>query len=150
MTHNPDFAALCGALGIKLNNPARSSPKTPLELLEEISKSREKLDEDQLAVYRKELREELLGKRVEGTDVSDEFQMTFDGSGDSGNYNYDSGDSLVDFLLVSLGEENIHFDWYNNEGGGGDITWRLVDDVVTINGYYNVMEQVSEMEDVEV
>lgn len=148
MTHNPDFAALCQEHGVSFTNPARKDVKTPLELLEELTTK--KLTSDQIAVYRKELREELLGKRIEGNEVPDEFEMTFDGSGDSGNYNSDSGNDLVDFLLMALGEKHIYFDWYNNDGGGGDITWRLVDDVVVINGYYNVMKQVSKMTDVEV
>lgn len=65
------------------------------------------------------------------------FVGTFGGSGDSGSFYNDTGNDEVDSLFSDALEEFVTFDWYNNEGGGGDITWEVNTDKITINGYYN-------------
>lgn len=84
------------------------------------------------------LRQKLLTQHILNDGISLRFHGSFSGCGDSGNY--DGGDyknSEVDELFADALEEFVTFDWYNNDGGGGDITWDVVDDKITINGYYN-------------
>lgn len=98
---------------------------------------------------RKKLRETLLIDRIldNGKLI---FEGTFDGYGDSGEYYIDTGNTDVDSFLNECLNINVTFDWYNNDGGGGDIKWEVISDKITINGYYNVTEQHIEMDEVEV
>jgi hypothetical protein len=92
---------------------------------------------EDFAEKRKELREKLLAAKLMGETEDTEFTVTFDGCGDSGQCNNDSGNDEVDKLLSEAVERFVTFDWYNNDGGGGDITWDIVADEIIINGYYN-------------
>lgn len=98
------------------------------------------------AEKRAALRQKLLVARVLDATTPVEFAGTFSGGGDSGNY--DGGgyqnEEVDDFFGEAL-TEFVTFDWYNNDGGGGDITWDVVKDKITINGYYNLVESISEM-----
>lgn len=89
------------------------------------------------AEKRKELREKLLAAKLMGESEDTEFTVTFDGCGDSGQCNNDSGNDEVDKFLSEAVDLFVTFDWYNNDGGGGDITWDIVADEIIINGYYN-------------
>lgn len=75
------------------------------------------------------------------------FEGTFDGYGDSGEYQNDSGNAKVDEFFSEMIDHYVTFDWYNNEGGGGSIHWDISADKITINGYQNVIEQQTIMDD---
>ena len=119
-------------LSIKPLNIERSYP------LKDGQKER---NEKELERYRKELGEKITAKRLLDPKTPLEYTSTFDGYGDSGEYNYDSGDDEVDTLLCYMVDTVVTFDWYNNEGGGGDITCNVLTDTITINGYANVTTQ---------
>lgn len=103
----------------------------------------------------KEIREQLLFVLRDNNLLNQEekvttFVLTFSGEGDSGNYWNDCENPLVNRFLTLIGEEHIDFNWYDNDGGGGDITWDISTDTITINGYYNVVTQETAMEAQEV
>lgn len=84
------------------------------------------------------------------------FSVVFDGYGDSGTVHaffpaitddQELSDELEKFFDVVVDRE-VHWDWYNDEGGGGNVVWDLEKDTVTINGYYNVTEQEHQAEQV--
>ena len=102
----------------------------------------------ELARYRKELGEKITSKAVLTPDSPTTFTSTFDGYGDSGQYHHEAGDEEVDALLSHMVYTVVTFDWYNNDGGGGDITWDVVSDVITINGYKSVITQEDVMSEV--
>lgn len=105
---------------------------------------------EELAVRRKKLREKLIINLIVEEGAERIFEGTFDGYGDSGQYNQDSGNKEVDDFFSDFIQANAtHFDWWNNEGGGGDITWNVDTDVITINGYYNVTHREDVMIDEE-
>lgn len=98
----------------------------------------------ELAIFRAALRSDcLISSLVEGGQTS--FYGEFCGSGDSGNYEPMEKNTAVNRFLEYMVQIHVHFDWYNNDGGGGDITWYVTDDVVTINGYQNVTTTESVM-----
>lgn len=99
----------------------------------------------ELARYRKELGEKITAQKLLDNNTPIEYTATFDGYGDSGQYNNDSGSAEVDALFSYMVDTVVTFDWYNNDGGGGDITWNVITDVITINGYVNVTTQEDAM-----
>jgi hypothetical protein len=88
-----------------------------------------------------EVRAELLLKvqqdRLLKDDATTVFTIGFSGYGDSGDVDELSGDDQIDAFLQAVMKEHVHFDWYNNDGGGGDITWDITKDEILINGYQN-------------
>jgi hypothetical protein len=107
------------------------------------------LDEEAFSVIRKELRLYLLSLILAGAEPF-ETSVEFQGYGDSGQIETPTGNVLLDEFFSECLNKFVHFDWYNNEGGGGDITWNLEDDKIVINGYYNQVQEVTEMDGVEV
>lgn len=103
---------------------------------------------DALDVYRAALRQQIQANMLLGSGQST-FCGSFDGCGDSGNYYVSTGDEDVDEFLTGMLEKHVTFDWYNNDGGGGDITWDVVTNKVIINGYTNVVETISQMHEEE-
>ena len=101
----------------------------------------------ELERYRKELGEKITSLALLNPTYLTTFSSTFSGYGDSGQYDYTSGNFEVDDLFAYMVDTVVNFDWYNNEGGGGDITWDVISDTITINGYQNVTSQVSMMEE---
>ena len=98
---------------------------------------------------RKELREKYLTEALlKNTPTT--FMVAFAGSGDSGDIYDGTGHKDLDDFFDEVLREKVTFDWYNNEGGGGDISWDLHKDEITINGYYNVTEEVTIMDGVTV
>ena len=103
----------------------------------------------------KEERQRLLDKyRVQKLVIDDntvmEFKLDFDGYGDSGQvYPSQSYPDDINQFLSQAVDAYVEFDWYNNDGGGGDITWDLRTDKITINGYYNETVQHNAMDEVE-
>lgn len=104
------------------------------------------------SIFRKVLREHLLAEKIlfPGSDVSPFVE--FDGYGDSGTVeDYYPAPSVpnkdtylpivVTFFLHQMINKYVTFDWYNNDGGGGDATWDVTNDKVIINGYQNVTER---------
>ena len=96
--------------------------------------------------YRKELREKLLAEiLVNG--ANDEHPTTlvleFSGSGDSGQADNSFEDLHTNAFFMYMLNTKVTGDWYNNEGGGGTITWDLHEDEITVESYYNVQEQHS-------
>jgi hypothetical protein len=87
---------------------------------------------------RKELRQKLLVDAILGQEDKLIFEAIFDGYGDSGNVYASTGNEDVDKFLSDAVEKHVTFDWYNNDGGGGDITWYVKDDKIIINGYQNI------------
>jgi hypothetical protein len=96
------------------------------------------------------LRQELLADAITGSDKPLVFNASFDGYGDSGQFNNDTENDAVNDLLSEAIDLFVTFDWYNNEGGGGDIFWDVRADKILINGYYNVTERVDAVTDLEV
>jgi hypothetical protein len=123
------------------------------EILDIMSDCLRELDTDEdsegiseLDVFRAVLRHEcLVDKLVSEEDTGLSFYGEFHGSGDSGNYEVETGNDIVDKFLELMLDKHVNFDWYNNEGGGGDITWDVQTDKVIINGHYYVQESVDEM-----
>jgi hypothetical protein len=78
---------------------------------------------------------------------SPEFTIEFDGYGDSGMFydvtpsipNEDELTNRVQELLEGYGNDDqvVSWDWYNNDGGGGELVWDISKDVITINGHWN-------------
>ena len=121
-----------------------------LNVLMKGSNYRNLIEEDDLPIIRKALREELLGEALINEQDST-FAADFSGSGDSGNYhglsqgyNHPMKD-LVNWFFESMVEVHVTFDWYNNDGGGGEICWDVFPDVITISGYQNVTTTESVM-----
>lgn len=101
-----------------------------------------------LAATRKALQEKLLTNAIL-TESPLVFQAEFDGYGDSGQSHCDTGNKEVDRFLADCIELFVTFDWYNGDGGGGDITWNVRTDKITINGYENVTSQEPVLEEAE-
>lgn len=87
--------------------------------------------------FRKQVREALLAERLLGSDDALDIELSFSGSGDSGDWQEHHDDPHVQRLFDHLLQHEVSFDWYNNDGGGGSITWDVVADVITIDGYWN-------------
>ena len=98
---------------------------------------------------RQEIRNRLLTNALLNNDEELTIEGSFDGYGDSGTVTINHDERQVCEFLEEMVENNCHFDWYNNEGGGGDITWHLKSDKIIINGYYNVTEAVTAMDEEE-
>jgi hypothetical protein len=81
----------------------------------------------------------LIGRDVELTHTAD-----FDGGGDSGDLQYDGPDDMEKFFDQIL-DEHVTFDWYNGDGGGGDIHWDMSTDIITISGFSRYTETESKM-----
>jgi len=107
--------------------------------------------------YRKDLRLRLLAEILIDDDAAVIIEVEFDGYGDRGNVhsfvlpNNEDGslqkleDELNQFIS-DLVDTHVTWDWYNNEGGGGSVEWNLSSDKITINGYYNQIEQIDQAE----
>lgn len=109
---------------------------------------RKKKELENLSTARAALRERILTDKVLAQSETT-FSAEFDGYGDSGTVYSNTSDHEIDEFLNLAVHTLVEFDWYNNEGGGGDITWDVVTDKIIINGYYNVVERVSELEEAE-
>jgi hypothetical protein len=86
---------------------------------------------------RQDIRERILLKALIEENVPLEYEGSYDGYGDSGNYHCHTGDEEVDAFLTAMLDKHVQFDWYNNEGGGGTITWQIKEDIITIDGFQN-------------
>lgn len=90
--------------------------------------------------FRTKLREKILTAKLIDESNPVEFMTWFSGYGDNGQIDDVEGNDtfpeLFDFFNLMLNTE-VQFDWYNNDGGGGDMKWDVIKDVVTINGYQN-------------
>lgn len=95
-------------------------------------------------ILREALRQHAMASVLLGSNKG-EFTGEFHGEGDSGNYEIETGDHLIDKFLEQMLERHVHFDWYNSDGGGGDITWDVARDKIVINGYQNVVQTESVM-----
>lgn len=110
----------------------------------------EEQDEEELTAFkqkRKELREKLLTAKILGEIDELVFTGSFDGSGDSGQYNNDASNREVNEFFSEAIDQFVTFNWYDGEGGAGDITWDVVADKITINGYSNYIAQETEMDE---
>lgn len=98
--------------------------------------------------YRKNLRDKLMADKLLGL-IGDEdltIELGFSGSGDSGSWDDTHKDEAVQHMFNFYLDKHVTWDWYNNDGGAGNITWDVVKNEITINGYYNVTEQVDQPE----
>lgn len=105
---------------------------------------------DELQKIRKELREKILQNALLDQDAPTTFSVDFSGYGDSGQMhdpNHDLENGEVGDFFHKVMSQYIHFDWYNNDGGGGDITWDVVNDKIKINGYSNRTVQEEEVDE---
>lgn len=94
-------------------------------------------DEDTLKKYCKALQENLLKAVLLGQSDEVFIELSFSGSGDSGNWDDQHENPLVQHLFNFLMEKKVNWDWYNNDGGGGSITWDIKENVIEISGYWN-------------
>jgi hypothetical protein len=95
--------------------------------------------------FREALRLDILTDRLAGY-YTDDLIITFNGYGDSGEIFERSDHPGVNVLLSAALDKFVTFDWYNNDGGGGDIQWMVAEDKIIINGYYNETVQTDVME----
>lgn len=102
----------------------------------------------QWLTYREHLRMHLLTATLL-QDAPSEYSAEFNGYGDSGELDYSDELPLLKAFFNYILHHHVTFDWYNNEGGGGDITWKLHDDVAVVNGYRNTTVAESIMDAVE-
>lgn len=91
---------------------------------------------------RARFRQQQLETAILEPDTPTRFEMDFYGSGDSGDYETADLPQEVAELLQEACEKYVTWDWCNNDGGGGNITWDLPSDEMEITGHYNVMESV--------
>lgn len=91
--------------------------------------------------FRDAVRISLLADRILGDETPLVIDLTFSGEGDSGDWNEHHSNPYVQHLFDHLLNTKVDFDWYNNDGGGGSITWDVVADVITIDGYCNEVIQ---------
>lgn len=103
---------------------------------------------DALDETRKKLREEILVSAILDKEKT-EFSADFDGCGDSGNVHAATGNDEVDKFLIQCVNLYVSTDWYNGDGGGGDITWKVFEDKIIINSYYNEMVSNDDMVEAE-
>lgn len=97
--------------------------------------------DDNLKVFRDAIRTSLLAGRILGDETPLVIEQAFSGEGDSGDWSERHDNPYVQHLFDHLLNTRVTFDWYNNEGGGGSITWDVVPDVITIDGYWNELIQ---------
>jgi len=107
---------------------------------------RDKLDE--LTETRKKLRNEILVSIILDKEKT-KFSAIFDGYGDSGSVYANTGNEDVDKFLIQCVDTYVTTDWYNNEGGGGDITWKVFEDKIIINTYWNEIVSNDDMVEAE-
>jgi len=106
------------------------------------------MTKERFVVYRAALLSELRREALVTAGSPTEFTVDFSGSGDSGNMDGAiPEDSRVDTLFEFALNNFVTFDWYNNEGGQGDMTWNITDDVITISGSYNEMVSETAMDE---
>jgi hypothetical protein len=103
----------------------------------------------EFAKLRAEVRTKVLADALIIGKHGTEFEADFDGEGDSGDVHADTGVKIIDEFLEKAVETFVEFDWYNNSGGGGDITWDLKTDKIIINGYTRYTETEAEMSEAE-
>jgi hypothetical protein len=103
----------------------------------------------EFAKLRAEVRTKVLADALIIGKHGTEFEADFDGGGDSGDVHAETGVKLIDEFLTKAVETFVEFDWYNNDGGGGDITWDLKTDKIVINGYSHYTQTESEMSEAE-
>lgn len=109
--------------------------------------------EDPEVIKAKAARAELLNRlrsRVLLSELPSVIEVDFSGYGDSGNVYADTGDEELDKFMNHIVNTKVYYDWYNNDGGQGTVTWDLTNDRMTIDGSYNTTESHDEMCDVEV
>lgn len=124
---------------------------TVLDQLEVMADCKIPITEQEAKVVRAILCEQLVVRLPIEDNKQTTFQVEFNGSGDSGDvYPDDVAPATVNWFLERMVEIHVHWDWYNNDGGGGDNTWDILADKLVLNGYYNVMESVTEADDVEI
>lgn len=114
------------------------------------------IDADEFNSIRAAVRLELLSDELAGTKqintysyIEGEYTTAFSGYGDSGSLE-NTGNDLLDYFFDLVVEQFVDFDWYNNEGGGGDITWDIHKDILIVNGYENITTTHEVMTDVEI
>ncbi|MGQ0565616.1 MAG: hypothetical protein ACT4OK_11165 [Gemmobacter sp.] len=112
-------------------------PLPALESLSDINLS----DADNLKLFRAALRTALLADTILGKEDSLIIEQSFSGEGDSGDWQERHENPYVQHLFDHLLQTQVTFDWYNNEGGGGSVTWDVVADLITIDGYWNELIQ---------
>jgi hypothetical protein len=110
-------------------------------------KAKEAKELVEFAELRAEVRTKVLADALIIGKHGTEFEATFNGYGDSGDVNAHTGVDAIDEFLSEAIYKFVEFDWYNNDGGGGDITWDLKTDKITINGYSNYTETNEEMDE---
>jgi len=98
--------------------------------------------EDELQPQRAKIRERLMIDKLLGKFKETEVSITYAGSGDSGGIDVCSLDDpeLNDFLFAVMWQ--LHAGYENNDGGGGTVTWDLVQDKITVDhgNYYTASE----------
>lgn len=100
-----------------------------------------------LTAMREAVRKDIMAKAVLYPDTPLIYENDFDGYGDSGQmYPNSTYPESVNKILSEALNAYVTFDWYDNDGGGGDITWDVIEDKITINGYQNVTTQESMMD----
>ena len=101
---------------------------------------------EEFVTYREALRERLLTDIMLG--LFDDLipNAYFCGGGDSGEVYTETSDDELNFFFERLVTERIEWDWYNGDGGGGDINWDLKEDELVITGYQNYTEHVDQPE----
>jgi len=136
------------ALAKKLGHVANTDQEA-IELLSNDA-SYGKFTEERFKIYRAALLSELRREALVTANSPTEFTVDFSGSGDSGNMDLCiPEDSRVDTVFEYALNSFVHFDWYNNDGGQGDMTWNITTDEITISGSYNeILSEIAMNEEV--
>ena len=100
---------------------------------------------DVFDAVRARLRERFLVNRLLDPEQPVTIVAEFSGSGDSGAMDSCTiNDAAMNLFLDFILSRYVPYDWFNNDGGGGTITWDLVEDTILIEGYVNVLQQISQ------
>jgi len=132
------------ALAKELGHVANTDQEA-IELLSD-DNSYGKFTEERFKIYRAALLSELRREALVTANSPTEFTVDFSGSGDSGNMDLCiPEDSRVYTVFEYALNSFVHFDWYNDDGGQGDMTWNITTDEITISGSWNEMRSETAM-----
>jgi hypothetical protein len=118
------------------NAMSETAEKTVSQWLETVEEHALK-DHEVFQKYRNSLRDVLLAEQLIEEGGEHEISLSFSGSGDSGNWDDEHDNACVMTLFNHLLNNVVTWDWYNNDGGGGTISWDLATNTINIEGYYN-------------
>ena len=92
------------------------------------------------AEYCQILRNQLLVEIMLGNSEERIITLSFSGDSDSGTWDDQHENPLVQNVFDYLQEHHVTWNWWNNDGGGGSITWDLEQNTIEIKGYIRYIQ----------